>query len=513
MSSAAVCSHGQASRSRPSAAARQCILSRTPAVRLTATASIAFLLQHSTSQMGYSSWAAESSKGGWGGWGKQGSWGSKAKGKKGIGQKGDWGWEDVQERPKEQVRTGRIWNRFQFPKAILKASAHDDGSSFVKDTKRSLADDVFLGSRNLKKLLTPDSSHLLRRPGVGVSEAAGSVQAGVDVLKQLVDVELEELASFFQDPGLQAALSQLNTHDANAQHEQKEMRAAMATLAEKLTATPRMEELATKLTIASSRLYLMGTALLPLLVCMSDPDWWVANIPESASDSKYLQEWRKHGKDATKMHKAVAALLAEQQEEEQRDRNNTASSLFKKKPTVRKASSSASPTRKVAEKSKPSSSATASSSSSKKKAKKHARKKTQDGKKAKHPKKKRARKSSTSSASTPAEHGKDKAKREKERRKAPEKEVHLSIHRIGGVSPEGKALVKEEDPVDTVQIVNESETAAAAVLRCMDAQGSKEDFQNWDIRAMNEDFVIRALDASAALAKDTPKVVLVRKGG
>ena len=464
--------------------------------------------------MAYSSWS-DSYKGSWG---KSSNWGGKSKGKKGS-RKSDWGWEEPQDdRQEAQAHTGRIWNRYQFPKVILKASAHDDRSAFVKDVKRSLSDDVFLGPKNLKKLLTPDSTHLLRRPGVGVSEAVGSVQAGLDVLGALADVELEELATIFQDDNLHAALAQLNTHDGSAQHTQKALRAAMATLVDKLASAPRLQELVTKLTIASSRLYLMGTALLPLLLCTSDPEWWVTNIPEGASDSTYLQEWRRKGNDPARMQKAVAALLGEQHEEDnQRDRGNAATTLFKKRPAIQKASSSPSPVRAKGDKKRK-----ASSSSSQ-----DGKKKKDRSKKEKTSKKKRAKSSSSSSSSASIKKDaqkKDKKKQKKRdepsaspsknsRRPVPEKEVHLSIHRIGAVSPEGKAIVKETDPVDKVQISDTNETVSSAVFRLMDAQGSKADFPNWDIRVMDEDFVVRSLDAASALARDNPKVVLVRKGG
>ena len=65
------------------------------------------------------------------------------------------------------------------------------------------------------------------------------MQAGLDVLGALADVELEELATIFKDDTLHAALAQLNTHDGSAQHTQKELRAAMATLVHKLASAPR----------------------------------------------------------------------------------------------------------------------------------------------------------------------------------------------------------------------------------------------------------------------------------
>ena len=40
-----------------------------------------------------------------------------------------------------------------------------------------MRDDVFLEHDNFLQYITADTSHLLRRPGVGVSEVAGSLSA------------------------------------------------------------------------------------------------------------------------------------------------------------------------------------------------------------------------------------------------------------------------------------------------------------------------------------------------
>ncbi|CAE7336934.1 unnamed protein product [Symbiodinium sp. CCMP2592] len=477
------------------------------------------------------------------GWGKPGKWSSKGKAKKGP-RKGDW-WDEAAEEPQEaQVRTGRIWSRYQFPKAILKASAGQDGSAFVKDAKRNISDDLFLGTKHLKALLTADSTHVLRRPGVGISEAAGSVQAGVDVLGALADVELEELASIFHDPDFNAALAQLNTTDTSAQHDNKDLRAAVALLFKKLTKTPRLAELVTKVTIASSRLHLMGTALLPLLVCASDPAWWVSHIPDTVSDSANVKAWRKHSNDTSRMHKALATLLTEKLEEDSRDRGNTASSLFKKKPPVREAAS-ASPTGSGGTSG---SSSPTSSPSRGKKAKAASRKpKTAETKKPKkgpkadksddpdsiavaNKKKKDKRKAEKSddpdSITVPKKKKKDKeAQKAANERQSPSpasdscskrraaKDVALEIYRVTAVSGAGKAMVTEGSPVDKVEVIEDGETVASAVRRLFEAQGSQADVANWDIRAMDEDQVIREIQPDVTLARECSKVVLVRKGG
>ncbi|CAE7715459.1 unnamed protein product [Symbiodinium microadriaticum] len=422
------------------------------------------------------------------GWGKRKGWGTQSKGKKGS-HKGDW-WDDAQQedRPQEDAHThtGRIWARYQFPKAILKASAGQDGSAFVKDSKRSASDDVFLAAKSLKSLLTPDSTHLLRRPGVGVSEAAGSIQAGADVLGSLPDIELDVLAGIFQEPELQGALAQLNTVDSSVQHDSKDVRAAVAVVFDVLSRTPRLKELAQKLTIASSRLYLMGTALLPLLLCAEDPAWWVSQIPEGVSDSASVRDWRKKGKDETKMQKAIAAMLCEKLDEDhERGRGNNASALFTKKDTRRRASPAGSTDGSKAEKKQ------------KKKSKKDDPSESTEqrtaGKKHKPP--------------APGSHPK------KLGRRPADAVAVLQIHRINAIAADGRAVVKEDTPVDEVALDEAEETVAAAVARLMEAQGSLSDAPNWEIRAMNDDFILREMQPDVTLARNCTKVALVRKGG
>ena len=453
------------------------------------------------------------------GWGKRKGWGTQSKGKKGS-HKGDW-WDDAQQedRPQEDAHThtGRIWARYQFPKAILKASAGQDGSAFVKDSKRSASDDVFLAAKSLKSLLTPDSTHLLRRPGVGVSEAAGSIQAGADVLGSLPDIELDVLAGIFQEPELQGALAQLNTVDSSVQHDSKDVRAAVAVVFDVLSRTPRLKELAQKLTIASSRLYLMGTALLPLLLCAEDPAWWVSQIPEGVSDSASVRDWRKKGKDETKMQKAIAAMLCEKLDEDhERGRGNNASALFTKKDTRRRASpagstdgskaSSTSSSRKHKKKNKAKKSKKSSSSATKtKKAEKKQKKKSKKDDPSESTEQRTAGKKHKPPA--PGSHPK------KLGRRPADAVAVLQIHRINAIAADGRAVVKEDTPVDEVALDEAEETVAAAVARLMEAQGSLSDAPNWEIRAMNDDFILREMQPDVTLARNCTKVALVRKGG
>ena len=128
-----------------------------------------------------------------GGWGEGGAW------------QEEWGAavEGGGDAPPE--RTLRIWPRYQLPKAILRPSADRDGSAFSKEVGRRISDQKYLSEENLRQITTSDSSHLLRRPGVGLSECVASWSAGLDVLRQMCSdsdsVGMAELLALFDRGG------------------------------------------------------------------------------------------------------------------------------------------------------------------------------------------------------------------------------------------------------------------------------------------------------------------------
>lgn len=82
-------------------------------------------------------------KGQWGsagGWGEEwptATWKGKNRGKKGKGDKMGKDWEGAgkaagAEDAQQTEHTGRILSRYQFPKAVLKNAADQQGSAFVK---------------------------------------------------------------------------------------------------------------------------------------------------------------------------------------------------------------------------------------------------------------------------------------------------------------------------------------------------------------------------------------------
>ncbi len=285
------------------------------------------------------------------GWAVPNSW--EQKGGKGYagayqwtGGKNQWQepgeeWQAEEEGTTEH--TNRIWSRYQFPKAILRASAGKAGSCFVKSDKQPTSDDHFLESKNLKTLVTNESSHMVRRPGVGTSEVSGTIVAGMEMLKALLDTDQEELLKLLggTDGEIYKAFQVLNTVPGE-EREEAELTAAFEVIAEFFQKhEDELHELAANLTISSGRLYLMGTSLLQLGLCLNATTWWAANIPESITEKKSLSKWKAKPKDFSKMVAAITSLMMEKAE---RDSNasasNSAADLLKRKVKKSKRSKS-----------------------------------------------------------------------------------------------------------------------------------------------------------------------------
>ena len=143
----------------------------------------------------------------------------KGKSKKGQGQgkkgKGKWQQPSEEQEATTTEHTGRIMSKYQFAHALLRAAADDEGSALVK-LRKGMDDLAFLAARHLKTLVTNQNHHLLRRPGVGVSEAAASLQAGANMLENMKELNLDAVSAFLLDPDVKQALATLNTRDSTA---------------------------------------------------------------------------------------------------------------------------------------------------------------------------------------------------------------------------------------------------------------------------------------------------------
>ena len=72
----------------------------------------------------------------------------------------------------------------------LPVQLYAEGSAFVS----SISDDTVLGSKHMRKTLTAENHHLLRRPGVGLT--------GSEVLQLLDNIDLAGLAAVLADEDL-----------------------------------------------------------------------------------------------------------------------------------------------------------------------------------------------------------------------------------------------------------------------------------------------------------------------
>lgn len=483
-------------------------------------------------------------------WSKGYSWSwpeplaSKGKGKKGS-KKGkqqpaedlaeEWQWQQTD----STERTGRIKSQYQLAHRSLKASADWEGSALVKHKK--VDDFAFLSHKNLRHLLSADNCHLLRRPGVGLSEAASSLQSGIGVLGALDQVGLEELHLLLAQPELQEALAVLNTTDTSVEDRSSErVVGALKNLRKCSTKAEELEGLAIKATIAASRLFLLGAHPLPLRACLDGLEWWADKVPETLSEHPRFRAWKNSPKSSSKMAEAMAALLQEKLEAAAEYGKNDAATVFgrKTKPKTQQDSESdrsGKSRKKKADGKRRKKTSSGSSSSEKKKSKK--------GKDSKDKTKKKDKKEKTSSETSGSEKkkgkkdkdSKDKSKKKKEKERDDKKKKRsrspskasssksgkstpkattkeAKIRCINAVDAEGNGIVKDTDHVDTVEVASQEENLWSIKERFLKAQGKGEDAKNRQAKVLTEG-VLRSVCELSTFAHACEEVALVRKGG
>lgn len=450
---------------------------------------------------------------------------------------------------------GRILSRYQLPHKLLRTAADSEGSAFVKD-KAKMNDFAFLTARNLKKLVTNQNHHLLRRPGVGISEAAGTLQAGANTLENMKDLTVESVTALLADNDVKEALTTLNTMDTTAARDAAAIAEAIETVQKAIGKSKELEEAAIKMTIMASRLYLLGVHLLPLRAGLLDPEWWAEQVPESLSTNRKFQAWKASPSDKSKMQRALAALMVEKIEESSGAGANDAGALFGRSIAADAAESSSESSAKAARKTKKdkkhkkkkaaSSSGDTASATAKKE--KKTNKKAKEAKEAKEAKDKKAKKRSSSpsqgstsskAAAKAAEKKRKpkakaesvtsspefveapkvkKAKKEKDGKgesKKPEKPEDRStvkVRRVSGMTPDGRIIVKEEDRYDEIDVKSSEWTLQELLKELLTASGDGEDLNNWTVKVL-EDGKCKPVAIDTTPAALHPEVVLVRKGG
>ena len=262
---------------------------------------------------------------GWnkGGGSNAGTWGS-GKGKGHHDQWSSWkgGYQDGADEAdyegektnvQEQMTT-RIVGRYQFSKSLLRTSADKDGSSFYKDRKKDKRTDAeILSESALQKDLTAGNAHMVRRPGIGISEAMASTRAGVDIMKVMLNnwdtLQPEKIVDIFTDDEVSAALQALDFSadvDRDVDNTAEALQTMMDFIAE--NADMLLEKLP-QLAIIGSRMYLCSVHFLMFMTCVRKPKKWAAKIPDNLSDAKSFKKWLNAKGDKEKMVQALAGLM------------------------------------------------------------------------------------------------------------------------------------------------------------------------------------------------------------
>ncbi len=255
---------------------------------------------------GKDKWSQKSSYGGDG-------WETNTKGKgKGKGKK----WQDADMDPANF--TSRIKSPFQISKSILRASLDATGGAFVK-SDWAPDDAAILAYENFVQALSTGNCHLLRRPGTGLSEMAGSMRHGLEVLRIMKNDPntLGFLAIWEAMPeDVIEALDILDQKGPEADRSQSSLQEALGKVTAWFQANAGLYDQMKDGTIAAARLYLSFMAMMQGMVFSGDISAWAEMIPQSNSESQEFAAWQSQPNSQTKMCRALAKLMVERIEEE-----------------------------------------------------------------------------------------------------------------------------------------------------------------------------------------------------
>ena len=274
-------------------------------------------------------WGAGGGGGGWGAGGK-GKWsGGKPSSGKGKGEEawwgdggwdaweGDGGWGDAGAASGE--RTTRIHNRWQLPAAILRGSAGDQGTCFGRDkNQKKMSDTQILEPAAMRMKMDPSNCHIMRRPGIGLSEAAGSMQCLAEMVEALQTngLQADAIIAFLGDPSVQEALSALNFNLEDAERAPLRTYTKLWELFEAIKSPEGEAAVAAARTVAvvGSRLYVCGLQLVQVHAVAKKPGEWADKVPRTVSEDKKVHAWFEDPRNKETMMTALAALMHEARE-------------------------------------------------------------------------------------------------------------------------------------------------------------------------------------------------------
>ena len=140
-----------------------------------------------------------------------------------------------------KATTTRIINKYQLPQNVLRPSCNSDGSAFVKKQDR-VSDDQFLGPKNMMKMMSPDNSHLLGRPGGGLSQTSQCMAPAMEMMRPLTEdpdaPDITDVHKLCDNADFMNALGLLNT-DFEMDREEGDVREAVKQVTSFIDATSR----------------------------------------------------------------------------------------------------------------------------------------------------------------------------------------------------------------------------------------------------------------------------------
>ena len=182
-----------------------------------------------------------------------------------------------------------------------------------EDQKKRKSDSKFLEHANFLQVMKPSNAHLLRRPGAGLSEAAGNVEALLKTLDFPGSEAFQGLRDAFTEGGedFEAALATLNSYGKEKCDAEKYRAAAEEAFKFLAEHRDALEAGAVAGMAVHGRAYLGCASLRQLLVCAREPQWWAESLPDAWGETKEVKQWLKTKEQRPHVCSAWEALGSE----------------------------------------------------------------------------------------------------------------------------------------------------------------------------------------------------------
>ena len=271
-------------------------------------------------------------------WGQQSSWDSPGAWAAGADSWANAGEEWTEASGASGYRPTRIKNRFQVAASLLRGACGEDGTAFSRSPQFKKKNDFqMLEPAAVRSHMDWGSAHLCRRPGIGMSEAAGSLQVLGDLLTDgFPKLDLDDLTEFLADEELTSALAEINVqNDRSVGRSTGELAESVHTMLRKLVkGGSQAREAAARACVFGSRLYVGSLQFLQMHALATAPAEWKEWVHPDLANAKAVKKWIERPKDREAMSLALATLMTEARKksaEYEEGSKNKASDLFGKK--------------------------------------------------------------------------------------------------------------------------------------------------------------------------------------